>query len=388
MSEHCDVIIIGGGIAGLSTAANITEGNVLLLEKDKIKTEEKRYTRFAFLNSMDRFVLSNCILTKYNVLSFRSITGSKFDFNFDDFEMLLLDLGKIHSTLKRHIEKVNEIREKIEIIDVKQNNHKIEVEISENNNIKTISANYLVDASGNDFFTRKKLNLKNPDFLCICRGASFKSGYKGKPNVLTLILPTAQFKCGGWIYPFDIKDYSFGITDILENIYSPATILKGQFNQIQKNSILGDIIQGGFRQEWDMGIIPVGISYPLVFGRICYVGDVVGQATPWHIDGIRPILETSIMCANAINITLSRRNKSLLNTYQNHWDSTYGKVYDNYNYWKKWTKTTKAWEETSMKHMLNEFKYGQEHLLDALRYQNMPKNGCDYLRNLRSQFCQ
>jgi len=37
MSEHYDVIVIGGGVAGLSTAGNITEGSVLLLEKELSK---------------------------------------------------------------------------------------------------------------------------------------------------------------------------------------------------------------------------------------------------------------------------------------------------------------------------------------------------------------
>jgi len=164
MGEQYDVIVIGGGVAGLSTAANITEGSVLLLEKDKIKTQEKGYLRFTFLNSMERFALSNCIVAKYNVLSFRSTTGSKFDFQFDDFEILLLDLGKTHSVLKKHVEKMQEIRERMEIIDVKQNNHKIEVEISKDNNIENISAKYLVDASGYRFFIRKKFNLKMPRF--------------------------------------------------------------------------------------------------------------------------------------------------------------------------------------------------------------------------------
>lgn len=388
MSEQYDVIVIGAGIAGLSTAANITEGNVLIIEKDKIITQERRYLRSTFLKSMDRFALSNCILTKYNVLSFRSITGSKFDFHFDDFEILLLDLGRINGTLKKHIEKMQEIKEEVEVVDVKQDNHKIEVVISENNNIETIHAKYLVDASGNSFFTRKKFNLRSFHLLCTCLGATFKNGYKGEPNVITIILPTAQFKCGGWIYPFDTKDYSFGIADILEDVGAPATILNEQFKQVQKHPLLEEIIQNGFEQNWDIGIIPVGSSHPLVFGRICYIGDVVGQATPWFIDGVRPILESSIMCANAINLALKQDDKSSLNIYQTNWGSTYGEVYNDYNHWEKWTKPVGALEETSVRHMLNEFKNGQTHLLDHLRYYDMSESGRDYLRNLRPQFCQ
>ena len=63
--------------------------------------EEKRYTRFSFLNSMDRFGLSDSILRKYDVLSYISTTGSRFDFHFDSNELIVLDLGKIHKTLKK-----------------------------------------------------------------------------------------------------------------------------------------------------------------------------------------------------------------------------------------------------------------------------------------------
>jgi flavin-dependent dehydrogenase len=386
MSERYDVIVIGGGVAGLSTAANITEGNVLLIEKDRIKTQEKGYLRFSFQNSMDRFGLSNCVLTRYNVLSFRSITGSKFDFHFEDHEMVLLDLGKIHSTLKSHIEKKHGFREKIEIVDVKQNNQKVEVEISENNDIKTIYAKYLVDASGNEFFTRKKFNLKCSDLFCTCFGAMFENGYTGEINVLTLILPSTNFKCGGWIYPLD-NDYSFGIADALRNMVSPDVALSEQFNKVQKDPTFRNIIQGGIRQDWDMGVIPLGISNPLVFGRICYIGDVVGQANPWNALGIRPILELSIMCANAINLALKQDDKTLLENYQNNWDSTYGEVYSNYNHWGKWSKSTKAWKETSMNRMLNEFEFNQKNLVDQLRYYNLPEKKRFYLETLTANFC-
>ena len=134
--------------------------------------------------------------------------------------------------------------------------------------------------------------------------------------------------------------------------------------------------------------MPVGISYPLVFDKICYVGDAVGQATPWNGDGVRSILDATIMCGNAINLALKRNDKSLLENYKINWDSSYGPVYNNYDHWKKWTKTTEAWEETSIKHMLNDSKYGQDHLLDLLRYYNMPKKGRDYLKNLKSQIYQ
>lgn len=388
MSEQYDTIVIGGGVAGLSTAANITEGNLLLLEKDRIRTEEKKYLRFTFLDSMDRFGLSESILTKYNVLSFRSITGSKFDFNFDDFEILLLDLGIIHKIFKKHIEERQEIREKIEIIDVSQSNKGVKVEISQDNNIETVSAKYLVDASGNGFYTRKKFNLRCPDLFIHPLQATFKSGYKGKLNVMTFIIPTSQFKAGGWIYPFDGGNYTIGIADSLKTIVSPEKNLSEKFHIIKKHVILEDIVQDSFKPNWELGVIPVGITYPIVFNRMCYIGDVVGQVAPWNADGVRSILETSILCGNAINQALNQNDKSLLEKYQNDWDFTYGPVFNRYDHWNKWTKTTKAWEETSIKHMIKDSKYGQKHLLELLRYYNMSKSGRDYLKNLMFQFHQ
>jgi flavin-dependent dehydrogenase len=389
MNEQYDVIVIGGGVAGLSTAANITEGKVLVLEKERIKTKEKRHLRFTFLNSMARFGLSNCICARYNVLSLRSLSGSTFDFEFDDFEMSLLDLGKINSTLKKHIEKTQEVRERTEVFDITQSNHGLEVEISRDNKRETISTKYLVDASGNSFFTRRKFNLDFSDFLCACLAATFKGGYIGESQVLTFILPTSQFQFGGWLFPFDTNNYEFGVADGWRKIISsPINKLHRLYGDIQKHPALNDIIQDSKKQEWDTGIVPVGISYPLVFNRICYVGDTVGQATPWYIEGVRPILETSIMCAQAINASLKRNDKSLLSTYQKRWDSIYGEVFQTYNYKTKWTKNTKEWEMTSVQHTVSEFKRDKTHLLDLLRYDKMSEKGQNYLRTITAQFSQ
>jgi flavin-dependent dehydrogenase len=337
---------------------------------------------------MDRFGLSDSILIKYDVLSYISTTGSRFDFHFDSNELIVLDLGKIHKTLKKQVEKTHKIREQIKITDVKQNNNKVKIEISENDEKKNFFTKYVIDASGNEFFTRKKFNLRCPELCCPCLSASIFGGYKGEHNVITFILPTDQFKSGGWLYPFDNGDYVFGIADTFENMVLPET-LERRFNEIQKYPILEDILEEGIRDKWDAGIIPVGFSPPLVFDRICYVGDIIGQVNPWDMNGVRPTLESSIMCANAIDVSLKNNNKSFLSEYQKNWDFTYGPQYSNYDHYRKWTKTTEEWEKTSMKYMVDVFKkYGQEIFLNQLRYYKMPKEGSDYLKKLRSRFCQ
>jgi len=388
MSEHYDVIVIGGGIAGLSTAANITEGDVLLLEKDKIKTEEKRYLRSTFMRSPERFGFSKCVLKKYDTYLLQSLTGLKLEIHFDDYELKLLDLGKINKFLKKEIERKSDIREKIEVKDVKFSNNKIEVTISDRDDINTLSTKYVIDASGTSFFTRKIFNLKCPDILCHCLSATFYEDYIGDPDILTYIMPTDEFKCGGWIFPFNEKDHHFGIADSLSTIESPSNVLNAIYDRTKKHPIFENMIRGNDLKKWDIGIIPIGYQKPLVYNRIAYVGDIVVQATPWLFEGIRPISEASIMCANVVNAALKNKNKSLLKKYEDEWYSTYGRIYESHHYQEKWNRTTLEWDK-SLKRMSKIVDTdGKMAFLGFLKYDKMPENHRNYLRNLRSQFCQ
>jgi len=388
MSEQYDVIVIGGGVAGLSTAANITEGNVLLLEKDEIKTEEKRYLRFTFMQSPERFGFSDCIVKEYDTYLFQSLTGTKLEIHFDDFEMKLLDLGKINKFLKKEVERNSDVKEKTTVENIKFDNNKVKVIISKEGTFSTLSTKYIVDASGTDFFTRKKFSINFPDVLCHCLSATFREGYIGDKDTMTFIMPTDDFKCGGWIFPFDNKDYHYGIADSLSVINSPSKTLKVLFDETIQDPVFEKMIDDGTLHQWDVGIIPIGYPDPVIYGRIAYVGNVIAQATPWIIEGIRPTSEASIMCANAINAALKYQNKSLLKDYETDWCSTYGKIYKGCDHREKWNRAICDWDKSleRMRKVIDTF--GKTELLGLLRYDKMPEDRYNYLRNLKSQFCQ
>jgi len=383
MSEHYDVIVIGGGVAGLSTAGNITEGNVLLLEKDRIRTEEKRYLRFTFMDSVERLGLLGCIIKRYDKISFQT-PANRLDVEYNDFEFVLIDLGKLHRKLMKYLTKKQEIKEKRIVTAVKNRDKMIEVKVSHEDTVEKIFTRYLVDASGSSFFTKKIFNLPCPNLVCHCCEAIFSGGYTGDTNTIKFIGPSTQFKFGGWIYPIDKDNYSFGLTNNLNFLNLSLQSLDTKFKQVKYDLGLADKIESGSICDSNMGLIPVGISYPVIFGRICYVGDIVSQATPWMLEGVRPSLDASIMCANAINEALKQQEESLLEKYKEDWNFTYGTVYNATDLTQKWNRTDEEWGN-SFKRMMKLAKMSKTHFLRLLKYDQMSEDAEEHLIGLKTK---
>jgi len=383
MSEHYDVIVIGGGVAGLSTAGNITEGSVLLLEKDKIKTEMKRYLRFTYMDSVERLGLIKSIIKGYDTLSFRTLTNKTKNIRFHNDVLALVDLGLLNNNLKTHVKKIHTIKEKSKVIDVKQYSDNVEVITNVNGNKKVYNSKYLVDASGINFFTKKKFNLPHPKFFCHCLESTNEGGYKGDSSVLTFVMPSERFKFGICIFPYGTNNYSIGLTDNSKLLHAPQSEYRELIKQTKKNLGFDDLIGEGKISYYQMGIIPLGVSPPLTFGKVCYVGDVLSQVNPWMVEGVRPIIESSVMCANALNAALERQEDVLLDRYVDDWCSTYGAVYNTINLVKKWNRTTEMWID-SFKRMMKLTQTSKEPLLRLLKYDQISEESEERLTKLKS----
>ena len=385
MISHYDVIVIGGGIAGLSTAANITEGNVLLIERDKIKTEQERHFRIPYGELPGEFGLKSCFLNTYDTIYFLTFNNSILEVPYPNEDLHLLDLGKVNHILKKHVYKNHECKENILVKNVKVDNKMIYVEIfnKKNNENTNLSAKYLVDASGINFLTRTIFNLQTPDVFLHYLASTFKGGYNSDSKVVTFIYPSTEFKSGGWIFPYAQNNYNFGIGKTFYDIKSSIRMLKDKFYSAHTHYTIKDKINGGQRGKWTPGILPLGISEPMVFERVIYVGDVVGQTTPWGLEGIRPIMESSIMCANALNSTIKHDDKNLLKKYENDWNDTYGKIYRLIDHHEKWyNRITEDWDR-SIERMKIVLENDLAFLHSALKYDRMPKHKQKYLKELR-----
>ena len=383
MSEQYDVIVIGGGIAGLSTAANITEGNVLLLEKDRIRTQERRYLRFTFMDSVERLGISDCIIEKYDKISIQTPTD-RLDVEYNDFEFGLIDLGKLHRILMKRLIKKHEIKEKRIVVEISNRNKMMEVKISNDDNLEKFFTRYVVDASGSSFFTKKIFNLPYPSFFCHCCEATFSGGYTGDPHTITFIEPSTRFKFGGWLYPYDKDNYSFGLTNNSNFFNLSLEKLDTKFKRVKYDLGLADKIGNGNICYSGMDLIPVGISYPVTSRKICYVGDSVSQATPWMLEGVRPSLDASIMCSSAINAALKQQDGSLLEKYKSDWNCGYGEVYNAINLSQKWDRIDKDWD-TSFKRMIKIAKMSKTHFLKFLKYDQMSEDVIECLMDLKTK---
>ena len=80
-----DVIIVGGGPAGLGSALHLAEKgmDVLLLEKNRINTTPKTWLTFDHI--IEKYGLEECIRNRFSKVTFSCYLGNTYSFQRNDF---------------------------------------------------------------------------------------------------------------------------------------------------------------------------------------------------------------------------------------------------------------------------------------------------------------
>ncbi|HJX50129.1 hypothetical protein A3K73_05535 [Candidatus Pacearchaeota archaeon RBG_13_36_9] len=286
-----DVIIIGAGIAGTGLSYNLKregyKGSILIIDKKSPGSNAPFVYRNTFKEIIDEYKLTYEHKFDGAVIGIYGETNKlKENFFFIDYKKVCNFLLKNSDALFKK-ENALEVKDKVLITD--KNKYKF---------------GYLIDCSGASFFLRRlyklplpfrywignikvlknKVDIGNYFYFCVSRD---------KVNYLEDFYPTKDKVIhGDWVY---------------EN--------KIDFNLIKvpKDTLYNKIIKNPKITKQEKAIIPSSPVLPLVIKNCAFLGDSFGNASSSVSEGIRPILDTSIILARAIN-------KNNLKSYEKEWN--------------------------------------------------------------------
>lgn len=277
------VDIIGGGIAGLSTAISIKKNNpkikVIVHEKHKKIGYNSEGRRCGEGHSVEKEwkkwkPLGKSIFN--NIYKVETIIGDK---------TYILNRKKGASCILNRQEFIAQLGREAEKLGANINaNHRIY-------SIKELDADYIIDASGCPSSVKRELNIKHRVVGKTYQHTLENSNYFISDTVKIFISENTGYF---WIFPRnpDKKEINLGVG--LINKHSSVNLKEKLEEFKEKNSITGKInyVTGG--------LIPVGLQKPFKYKNIFFVGDAGVGTFPYTGEGIYRALLSGDIAAKCI----------------------------------------------------------------------------------------
>jgi flavin-dependent dehydrogenase len=326
-----DVVVIGGGVAGLSTALSVSgkaDATILLVEKGTFGDPTKT-SPFTFPDIVERFHLSDAVLQKYTRFTYKSPTGVAASFKYENPFLVTLDYQKTCSIMLDKIKKKDNVSvlEKTEALDFKA--HKLDLELNLSDS-RSVSCSVLVDASGSSFFASRKLGIRLPALYSHPYGEFLEGCDIEDPEEMCIFTGKKYGNGGGWMYPIGRKTARFGFATITRSPVYPRDIVERNFRKAIRDFYpYNEMLRGAKSRRLEFGTIPIGPLKKFVYGRILVVGDAAGQATPWYNEGVRPALEGGKLCGMTVVEAYrnGKLNERILMEYQRLWYAANRRMY-------------------------------------------------------------
>jgi flavin-dependent dehydrogenase len=375
--DKFDVVIVGGGFAGLSTALHVcreVDATVLLIDKNAIGNPRKT-SPFTFHDVVERYELHSAILQKYTRFSYESPAGISAHFQYDYVPFVTIDYQKACRTLLRRAQKDGNIEVLENTKAIKFENEKALFRPSKHklviSNSAEITYDVLVDAAGIAFFASRQLGVRLPSLYSHAYGELLTDCNIEDPERMRIFTGRKYGNGGGWLYPLNEKTARFGFATVTTSADHPEEITRQNFkNALESFHPYNRMLEKSQRIRCELGSIPIGPLRKIVYGNIMIVGDAAGQATPWYCEGMRPALEAGELCAEAIVNAYKKKDYSTknLNKYQELWDFRNRKLYSRtaqygYNAWfrnqEEWDSAVKFVASLKPEEMVERIRYSR-----------------------------
>lgn len=332
--ESCDVLVIGGGPAGLSLAGTVGRG-VIVVHQDAEIGKPVRTSGGSWKRHIDALGIPPKLYQTIDRLRFAS-TNEEFIFEADREKAVVLDVTGTYQHLAQiACQEGAEIRCGHKFISVdNQSEDRVISTVSDGNTRYLIRSRLVIDASG---FWRAAMPLVDgmTAFERLGIGAEYElEDLSADKHIATLFVGSRFTDPGyGWIFPTPAGTVRVGVGHCKPgNPHSPKLSL----DRLMASDLLDQYgVKTGRHIANHGGIIPnIGALKVFGKGRIIGVGDVVGHALPLVGEGIRYCIEIGRHVGALVkqNLQDKRTPESVIADYTAWWNHRWRRSFA----WSQW----------------------------------------------------
>ena len=314
----CDVLIVGGGPAGLSVAAALPDDiSCIIVHQDKEIGRPVRTSGGCWLSDAQKLGIPSELYHVADTIELYS-DNEKSRLTLQNEKLVIFDVTGLYRWLASKCEKKNRtplLATKFVSTQKNSSGGYRSTIRSKTAPYDVVHSTYIVDASGGPCAVLRALSLlKKPDRHGVGIEREYPIG-KNDPNRAILFVGSNALSGYGWIFPTPDHQLRVGVGVIHPDTdVSPRDLLDQVLNSTDLER-MGITLDGKF--EVNAGILPsVPYDPKLVYGNVIRVGDSANFATPTVGEGIRICIEFGTVLGVQLGKTISSGSGNHLKHYE------------------------------------------------------------------------